>query len=502
MNAWAPIVSAAREESQALAAQWRQPRAQQWGFLKTLLAEHAQTGFGREHGFAEVGHVDDFRARVPIRRDDAWRPWFERVAAGEPRVLTRDAPVAFEATGGTAGAKIIPYTADSLRAFRAGVLPWLHYLLQRSPRITAGVAYVAASPVTREPRTLPCGLPLGLPSDAAYLGDDLLPALAQVITVPPRAQDLTRWRVGTLAHLARRRDLTLISVWSPTFLLELLESLAPLAESVLAELHGDAEAARRLDRALSSADGALTPLWPELQVVSLWMDGASQPYAARVADWLPGVHLDAKGVLATESVITTRLDERTVPALRSAFFEFVDRGGAPHLAHELAEGHVYRVVITTPGGLYRYDLGDEFFCESVRDGIPDLRFIGRAGVVSDLVGEKLTDSFVAQALSVLPAGASLVPRSAPNPHYELWVDSPAASGDLAASVEARLAANPQYAYARQLGQLRALEIVCSPGFAQYRARRLAAQGGRLGDAKSCALILDSNLLPSPGGCPE
>jgi hypothetical protein len=37
--------------------------------------------------------------------------------------------------------------------------------------------------------------------------------------------------------------------------------------------------------------------------------------------------------------------------------------------------------------------------------------------------------------------------------------------------------------------------VCSPGFAQYRARLLAAQGGRLGDAKSCALILDRNQLP-------
>ena len=47
----------------------------------------------------------------------------------------------------------------------------------------------------------------------------------------------------------------------------------------------------------------------------------------------------------------------------------------------------------------------------------------------------------------------------------------------------------------QLGQLRELEIVCAPGFAQYRARLLAAQGGRLGDAKSCALILDRNQLP-------
>jgi hypothetical protein len=125
-----------------------------------------------------------------------------------------------------------------------------------------------------------------------------------------------------------------------------------------------------------------------------------------------------------------------------------------------------------------------------------LRFIGRAGVVSDLVGEKLSDSFVAHALAPLSMGASLVPRHSPKPHYELWLDRDVPdSGIIAADVEARLAANPQYAYARSLGQLRELQIVCSPGFAQYRARLLAAQGGRLGDAKSCALILDRTQLP-------
>ncbi|HUQ09721.1 MAG TPA: GH3 auxin-responsive promoter family protein [Steroidobacteraceae bacterium] len=501
MNAWRHIASAAREEHDALAGAFERPALQQRNLLMSLLATHERTGFGVEHGFAAIQDIDDFRRRVPIRRDDAYLPWLERVAAGEPGVLTRDAPVAFEATGGTIGAKLIPYTAQSLRAFRAGVLPWLHSLLERRPRIMQGLAYVAASPVTRAPRTLPCGLPLGLPSDAAYLGEDLLPSLAQVITVPPPESEVSRWRIRTLAHLARRQDLTFMSVWSPTFLLELLGSLPRSAESVLAELQGDTDATRRLERALAARDGLVPALWPNLEAVSMWMDGASQPYAQRVAELLPGVHLDAKGVLATESVITTRFDDRLVPALNSAFLEFVAHD-EPRLAHELAEGETYRVVITTPGGLYRYDIGDEFICQSLRDGIPELRFIGRAGVVSDLVGEKLTDSFVAAALAPLPVGASLVPRSSPDPHYELWVDSPTADDGLASRIDARLNGNPQYAYARQLGQLRELQIVCSPGFAQHRARLLSALGGRLGDAKSCALILDRNLLPSVGRCME
>lgn len=496
-EAWAQIAAAAADASHSLELALASPAQQQTDLLARLLRANAGTEFGVEHGFADIEDLEDFRRRVPIRRDDEYRPWLERVAAGSKRVLTGAPVVAFESTGGTAGAKLIPYTEASLAAFRAGVLPWLSYLLQRFPRIAQGLAYVAASPVTRAPRHLPCGLPLGLPSDAAYLGADLLPALSRVITVPPAANEITRWRVSTLAHLARRRDLSLISVWSPTFLLELLDALPRNAGSVLVELHGQHDATRRLEKALASRDGLVAQLWPELQAVSLWMDGASAPYAARVAKLLPGVHLDAKGVLATESVLTVRTPRGVVPALTSALIEFVDASGNSRLSHELRTGERYRAVITTPGGLYRYDMGDEFLCTSMNDGVPELRFAGRAGVVSDMVGEKLSDSFVAQALAPLPAGASLVPQHLPDPHYQLWLDtSEPTTDDLAAGVEARLEQNPQYAYARKLGQLRALEVVRAPGFAQYRARLLAAQGGRLGDAKSCALILDRTQLPS------
>jgi hypothetical protein len=491
--AWSRIAAAAAAEATMLDLALAQAAQQQTQLLSRIVADNRDTAFGRQHGFAAMRDLEDFRARVPLRSDQQYQPWLDRAAAGEAAVLTAAPVVAFESTGGTAGAKLIPYTEAALAAFRAGVLPWLSYLLQRFPRIAQGVAYVAASPVTRAPRQLACGLPLGLPSDAAYLGAELLPALSQVITLPPPTNDFSSWRIGTLAHLVRRHDLTLISVWSPTFLLELLEALPVHAQAVMAELHGETQATRRLEQALSSADG-LRQLWPDLQVVSLWMDGASAPYAERVAKLLPGVHLDAKGVLATESVLTVRTAAGVVPALTSALLEFIGEDGV-YLSHELRPGGRYRVAVTTPGGLYRYDIGDEFENVATTAGQPQLRFAGRAGVVSDLVGEKLSDSFVARALAAVPAGASLVPRPMPRPHYELWLDASCASDEIADGVERRLIENPQYAYARRLGQLRELETVCSPGFAQYRARRLAAQGGRLGDAKSCALILDPTQLP-------
>lgn len=504
MNAWSTIVAAAALENARLDAALADAPAQQAAFLDDLVRANADTRFGREHRFAQIRSIEDFRERVPVRRAGDFSPWLDAVAGGEPNALTRDPPLAFEATSGTSGgARIIPYPDAALRAFRAGVLPWLHALLTRFPRIAEGVAYVAASPVARAPRTLPGGGALGLPSDAAYLGADLFPALSQVITVPPSSTDIDTWRVRTLAHLARRRELTLISIWSPTFLLELLESLPSNAARVLAELHaaGDADAVRRLERVLAGHD-VREQLWPRLEAVSQWMDGASAPHARRVGALLPGVHLDAKGVLATESVITVRTLRGVVPALTSAFLEFVGDEG-PQLAHELAPGARYRAVLTTPGGLWRYDVGDEFECVDRVRGVPELRFVGRSGIVSDLVGEKLTDSFVAGALAQLPAAASLVPSTNPAPHYELWVDcGEPATESLVWRVEKSLRANPQYAYARELGQLKDLRMVCAPGFTRHRARRVFERGGRLGDAKSCALLLDRNELPpDPRGFP-
>ena len=276
-------------------------------------------------------------------------------------MLTAEAPLAFESTSGTVrGAKLIPYTPASLVAFRAGVLPWLAHLLEQRPRIADGVAYVAASPVARRKAAFACRLPVGLASDAAYLGAELAPVLAQVVTRPPPFADLARWRVGTLAHLAAHRDLTLISIWSPTFLLELLEALPREAAHVRVALYeaGDPAAAHRVERALAEPGGLVRHLWPKLQAVSMWMDGPSAPYAARVGELLPGVYLDGKGVLATESVLTVRQSNGCVPALTSAFIEFLDGEGRSFLAHEIVAGRRYRTVITTPGGLYRYDLGD------------------------------------------------------------------------------------------------------------------------------------------------
>ena len=75
----------------------------------------------------------------------------------------------------------------------------------------------------------------------------------------------------------------------------------------------------------------------------------------------------------------------------------------------------YEVVITQPGGLLRYRLGDRVAVRGRHRGTPVLAFVGRADAVCDLVGEKLAEPFVADALARAvraDAFATLLPLAA------------------------------------------------------------------------------------------
>jgi len=378
--------------------------------------------------------------------------------------------------------------------FRAAVLPWLASLTRRRPGVTAGPAYVSTSPATRPVRQLPSGIPIGLPSEAAYLGADLVPVFLSLLAVPPDVAAIPNvgaWRLTTLRHLVEHENLSFVSIWSPTFFLELIEALPRVGDALSRILGGRAR--RRLEEATQGGRIDTTTLWPKLDTISCWADGSSSGFAARLAALCPQAVIEPKGLLATEAAITLPWGSGpgAVPALSSAFVEFVDTSGVPLLAHELAVNANYRVAVTTAGGLYRYDMGDLVRCVGCAEKVPRLTFLGRAALVSDMVGEKLEEAFVAGIFADLGLIAALVPRSGPVPHYELWFDEAARKPEGAAAVvESRLRANPQYRHARDLRQLGPLVILHKPGFSARRNEARATAGARLGDLKHTAILLE------------
>lgn len=481
-------------------------RQEKW--LLDCLARNAGCEYGRRHGFAAIRSTREYQSVLPMTSYEVLAPSSQRMAQGERDVLFAGTPAGFERTGGsTGGAKLIPYSLESLRDFRVAILPWLAAVIDRYG-LGRGCGYFSISPATRAPEVTPSGIAVGLP-DGAYLGRDLLPALVELSAVPPGVgaiADVSTWRLVTLYWLARSADLELVSVWSPTFFLTLLDALAASAEELRALLHQGAEMAGMTlgpdsdaaDRVRAfAADRDARVLWPHLRLVSCWADASSAPYFAALRARLPQAAFEGKGLLATEGVVTVPdPDGRPVLAADSGFFEFIAANGAVELATDLRSGNSYEVVMTTAGGLYRYRTGDCVACEGFTGDLPRLRFIGRSGLVSDLVGEKLTERFVASCLDGLDGFRMLVPYAEAVPGYALVVDERPVGDDdaIARVVEARLAANPQYAYARRLGQLAPLRVMRARAPLEAYLGRVAKQGVRLGDIKVPSLRAERDWI--------
>lgn len=232
-------------------------------------------------------------------------------------------------------------------------------------------------------------------------------------------------------------------------------------------------------------------LWPKLRLVSCWGSASSAPFADELAALLPTAQLQPKGLMSTECVVTVP-DDQDRPVLNTAgFFEFLGEGEIL-LGTELQLGGTYEVVATTASGLYRYRTGDFVRCDGfAREDRPILEFVGRSSLTSDLVGEKLTEPFISRCLASVPGFRMIVPASESD-GYLLCVEQGAAVD--VEQIESRLCANPQYAYARRLGQLEPLRLTpVDRLFDRYVEIQMRA-GVRLGDIKPNVLRIEKNWL--------
>jgi hypothetical protein len=111
------------------------PAAVQRSTLLRLVRRAAGTRFGRDHGFARIRDICDFRAAVPLRRyEDFWSDYWQSVFPTLVDVTWPGLMPFFAATSGTtSGAtKYIPVSRAILRSNRRAALDLLvHHVANR-----------------------------------------------------------------------------------------------------------------------------------------------------------------------------------------------------------------------------------------------------------------------------------------------------------------------------------------------------------------------------------
>ncbi|HAZ14035.1 MAG: hypothetical protein A2X86_17145 [Bdellovibrionales bacterium GWA2_49_15] len=477
----------------------RHPKIIQENRLKAILKANQNTQYGRQCNFASISCVKNYRDQVPIVDYDAIEKHIQSCAAGEKNILCAENIKLMELSGGSSGPeKLIPYTKGLLQEFSSAIDPWLFDLHQSNPELKGTRSYWAISPIQRTTRVTSGGISIGIDNDLEYFGPLTRIVLNEFMLSSREigeCKDIERWRFETAKLLLACKDLGMISVWSPTFLLLILEYI-------------EREAHRLIPTSARFCPGNLSQFWPRLKLISCWTDASSALFIPRLRQWFPEITIQSKGLLSVEGIISIPLSgiDGPVLAVGGHFLEFIDLenpDSQPRQAFELEVGGHYSPLLTTSGGLYRYNLKDSVQCLGYYHSTPIIRFEGKIDSTSDLCGEKLNPiqvetalRRVTQAMNLSYEFALMAPSlsSGETPFYLLFLEAAMTASQievLSKNFDLELRRGHPYDYARQLGQLGQVQIRSVKNALSFYLSSLEKSGLRAGTIKHN--ILDKRL---------
>lgn len=403
-------------------------------------------------------------------------------------------------SGSTNQLKWIPYNKTLLKEFDNAASVWIADLMQQFPNIKTGKHYWSLSWLPNDLR------------DKVQIEDDkiLSPVrrhiMNKLFAVPKevsQAHSIEDCLFATVCFLAACENLSLISVWSPTFLLSILEVIENEKQNIIDVLQTgnwpvglDIKAkAPKNKKQANKLINNLTPqnLWPMLSVISCWDTAQSKIYANKLKKIFPTTKFQGKGLWSTEAVITIPVSEQYLLSYQSHFYEFQDlKTNKIYPAWDLKKGMEVSPVVSTSNGLLRYKINDRLLVTGFKKSCPALIFLGRIND-SDLVGEKLSNELIEQIFKEIKHICSPVtligvkrPMHEDRPYYLLLTDEN--SNDHSRIVESMLNNNHHYKLARQLKQLGPVVIFAKKNAKNIYENICIKKGMILGNIKVDSLI--------------
>ncbi len=525
---------------QRFVADSRRARALQHTTLLSKILRNRDTAFGRDHGFASIRSVADFRAQVPVRTYEDHRPYINRVLAGDVNALFAAGTkvLMFAMTSGTTGEpKRVPITAELFREYKSGWHIWAGGLYGDYPRLLLKRSLQLSSDWQqyRAPSGVPCGQISGLAASTR-------PRIAQFMFLPPPAtaciHDAAAKHYTTLRFALANRKIGSIMTANPSSLVEFARRANQQCESLLRDIHDGTlscevpahvrqllarairrrrpRRARELER-LIEIHGSLLPkhAWPALSLLAVWTGGSVGVFLPQLPELYGDAMVRDHGLSASEGRMTIPLANGTSAGLLDFYhhyFEFIpvkEYGTeSPTVleAHELETDRDYYILLTTSGGLYRYDIHDIVRCVGFRGEAPMLEFLNKGKYFSNLTGEKLSEHQVVRAVERsfaelnLPVDCfAVAPIMEEQPRYVLLVEPKFRRGieaGLAARVQANLEQlNEEYASKCASGRIRPLTVrEVAPGTWYNMRQQKTAARGNFEEYKHAFLVEDLSFV--------
>lgn len=498
--------------------------------LTKILDDISGSENAKKHGLSANSSLQEYQQKVPITDYEYWQASIHKQQENNETILTKYPCQRYQPTSGsTSKIKWIPYTQAFLSELDHAIAPWLGDMYLQYPRILKGKHYWSLSWV---PSNLRNKLTSSINNDLQLLPWWKRLFMAGTMAVPESislAETSDESFFATACYLLSCRDLSFISVWSPTFALSLMQFIQRhkidlqqvLSQGVWPQhLEGlrdipcpkNIEAAQIVAAWSGKIEANFTQkIWPKLALISAWDTSSSAIWAKKLHNLFPHCEFQGKGLWATEGVISIPFQNQYPLAINSHFYEFEDLATNKILTSwQLEEGQNVRPIISSSNGLLRYAMKDQLRVTSFINLCPCFEFVGRIDG-TDLVGEKLSPEVAIQLINYFNQFNTITPitliakpskSDKEKPYYTLLCsempslldgDKHLTERHLSQQLEEQLCEHFHYRLARELGQLDEAKILIKKNALDLYAQHKTDEGMVKGNIKIEPLIIWENI---------
>ncbi len=408
----------------------KDPIGAQKKVLFAYLRRNKNTEYGKKYNFAGIKSIEEYQARVPMSDCAIMRPYIEHMKRGVQNVLTADKPIFFGVTSGTTcNPKYIPVTKYS-RDKKARLMDlWTYYILKIHPNVLQGKVLALISPDTEG--VTETGLNYGAESGHAY--KNLPGFVKKMYAIPYEVFTVSGYmaRYYCVLRIGMEEDVSTLAVLNPSAIVLMCQRIAGWQEMIIEDikngtinknfnieinvrkllekrLRPNPKRAEELGRILKEKKKLIPKdFWPNLVLIECWKGGTVKLYLKELPQYFGDVPIRDFGCLSTEarsSIPITDVGAGGVLAVNTNFYEFVPKDDIMKpdrqflLCDRLEKGKEYYIILTTPGGLYRYNVDDIILVDDFFNKTPVIEFVQKGVNAVSLTGEKIYESQINAAV--------------------------------------------------------------------------------------------------------
>jgi len=406
--------------------------------LLKLVKRNKNTVYGKKYNFKNIKSIKDYQNKVPIVSYEDLMPYIERLKCAEQNILTKDKVIYFATTSGTTKAvKLIPVTSERTRIFRRELALWSFFMIRKLKKVMSGKTLYFAGPYLEAytNRGIPCG------SISGYLAHKSPWFVKKKMVVDPEIYNTMNFDEKTrkIAIEALQSDITQIGFASPIEAILFFDYISKNKNDLLKTLKKKMNK-KQFERLSKMKEFKPINIWPNLCLISCIKSKTNQIYLETLKQKIGknDILIRDPGIYSSEGRLSMCLEDSGISGIIPAyenFFEFWEQKngksiGKPITADLVKQGKEYLVILTTPEGLYRYDMGDIIRVTGFREKLPLIEFVNRnnyLNIAGELAHENIVIESMQQAMkkaNVEFRSFTVIPLISPSrkPRYEILVE--------------------------------------------------------------------------------